>query len=411
MLLALRSIARRPSRAAMTVVGVGLAIALAVTMFSLREGVRGSTDELVRSSGIDVFLYTQGTNPLLQGNPNAPAGELAGGRALAASIAEEDGVKLAAPMLHEPLFVLAADGAVSDANSLGYVPDTTAEFVEPPFVAGGPMPTGGDPMAAGYDPADATGEVIVNENLARILDLEPGDEVRLSLSPSAPTNDLTFRVTGVTSPDFESPQEKKVYLHLAELQFVAGKHGRDAVDFIGVKLEPGADADDVAARIKAKHPVEPFTDEDLVREVGTLTSTFEGFAQMIGLVTLGVAILFVSTVMMIVVNERTGELGMLRAIGMSQARLFRLVATEAAVLIAIATVLGFVLGWFGALGFDAFLRAANAERTPASFHFTRFSWGLLAEVSLLVALMGLAAGLVPAWRASRVNLLAALRSV
>ncbi|HWH08356.1 MAG TPA: hypothetical protein VNX21_04090, partial [Candidatus Thermoplasmatota archaeon] len=32
----------------------------AVTMFSLREGVRGSTDELVRASGIDVFLYTQG---------------------------------------------------------------------------------------------------------------------------------------------------------------------------------------------------------------------------------------------------------------------------------------------------------------------------------------------------------------
>ena len=411
MLLAVRSITRRPSRAVMTVVGVGLAIALAVTMFSLREGVRGSTAELVRSSGIDVFLYPQGTNPLLQGNPNAPAGELAGGRALAAAIAGEEGVRLAAPMLHEPLFVLAGDGLVSDANSLGFVPETTAEFVLPPFLAGGAMPTRSDPMAEGYDPADATGEMVVNENLARLLDLQPGDEVRLSLSPSRPTNGLVFRVSGVTSPDFESPQEKKVYVHLAELQFVAGKHGRDAVDFIGVKLEAGADADAVAARIKARHPVEPFTDEDLVEEVGLLTSTFEGFAQMIGIVTLGVAILFVSTVMMIVVNERTAELGMLRAIGMTQARLFRIVAVEAAILIAIATVLGFVLGWFGALGFDAFLRNANAERTPASFHFTRFSWGLLAEVSLLVALMGLVAGLVPAWRASRVNLLTALRSV
>lgn len=395
----------------MTVIGVGLAIALAVTMFSLREGVRGSTDELVRSSGIDLFLYPEGTNPLLQGNPNAPAGELAGGRALAAEVAEVDGVKLAAPMLHEPLYVLKGEGAVSDANSLGFVPSTTLEFVLPPFLAGGPMQENGDPMAEGYDPAKATGELVVNENLARILDLKPGDEVRLSLSPSRPTNDILFRVSGVTSPDFESPQEKKVYLHLAELQFVSGKHGRDAVDFIGVKLERGADADDVAARVKEGFPVEPYTDEDLVQEVGTLTSTFEGFAQMIGLVTLGVAILFVSTVMMIVVNERTGELGMLRAIGVSQARLFRLVAAEAALLIAIATVLGFVLGWFGALGFDAFLRNANAERTPASFHFTRFSWGLLAEVSILVALMGLVAGLVPAWRASRVNLLSALRSV
>lgn len=410
MLLAVRSVARRPSRAVMTVVGVGLAIALAVTMFSLREGVRGSTADLVRSSGIDVFLYPQGTNPLLQGNPNAPAGELAGGRALAAAIAAEPGVDVAAPMLHEPLFVLAA-GGVSDANGLGFVPETTTAFVLPPFVAGGPMPTRTDPMAAAFDPADATGELVVNENLARVLGLRPGDEARLSLSPSGPTNGLVFRVTGVTSPDFESPQEKRVYVHLAELQFVAGKHGRDAVDFIGVKLAPGADADDVAARLAAGHPVEPFTDADLVEEVGALTATFEGFAQMIGLVTLGVAVLFASTVMMIVVNERTAELGVLRAIGMTRGRLFRVVAAEAAVLVAAATVIGFVLGWFGALAFDAFLRQANAERTPASFRFTRFSWGLLAEVSLLVALMGLVAGLVPAWRASRVNLLLALRSV
>lgn len=394
----------------MTVVGVGLAIALAVTMFSLREGVRGSTAALVESSGIDLFLYPEGTNPLLQGNPNSPAGELSGGRALAAGVAGVEGVRLAAPMLHEPVYVL-FEGRVSDANTLGFVPATTLEFVVPEFIDGGPMLVRADPMAEGYDPADATGEMIVNANLATTLGLEVGDEASLSLSPSRPTNDLVFRVVGVTAPDFESPQEKTIYLHLAELQFVAGKHERDAVDFVGVKLEVGADADEVARVVGERFPVEPFTNDDLVEEVGTLTATFEGFAQMIGLVTLGVAILFVSTVMMIVVNERTGEIGMLRAIGMSEARLFRLIVTEAAILIAVATVAGFVLGWFGAIGFDAFLRSANAERTPASFRFTRFSWGLLAEVSLLIGLMGLVAGLVPAWRATRVNLLVALRSV
>ena len=410
MRLALRGIVRRPGRTAAAIAGVALAIALAVTMFSLTEGVRASTRELVTSSGVDVFLYPEGTNPLLAGNPNAPAGELAGGRALADEIAREAGVRVAAPMLHEPLYAH-ANGRVSDANSLGFIPRTTQDFVLPGFVSGGPMRELDDPMAATREPADASGEIVVNENLARILGIGPGDEVRLSLSPAERTNALVFTVTGVSAPDFESPQEKTVYLHLAELQHVAQKERRDVVDFVGVKLAPDARAADVAERLAERHPVEAFTNDDLVREVSVLTATFEGFAQMVGLVTLGVALLFVSTVMMLVVNERTAEIGALRAIGFSQERVFRLVLSEAVVLVAVASVLGFGLGYVGAVGFDEYLRAVNAERTPASFHYTKLTWPLLLRVTSLTAFIALVAGLLPAWRASRLNVLEALRSV
>lgn len=409
--LALRGIVRRPGRAATAIAGVALSIALAVTMFSLTEGVRASTRDLVASSGIDIFLYPEGTNPLLAGNPNAPAGELAGGRGLAERIGAEAGVRVAAPMLHEALYVH-AKGEVSDANSLGFIPRTTADFVLPQFLEGRAMEALDDPMReAGYDPAAATGELIVNENLARILRVAPGDEVRLSLSPSNQTNALVFRVVGITAPDFESPQEKTVYLHLAELQFITEKHERDAVDFIGIKLTGEVDGAELARTLGARYPVEAFTNDDLVREVGVLTSTFEGFAQMVGIVTLAVALMFVSTVMMLVVNERTAELGALRAIGLSQGRVFRIVLAEAAILVAIASVIGFGLGYLGAIGFDSFLRTMNAERTPASFHFTKLSWGLLLRVSALTALLALVAGLIPAWRASRLNVLDALRSV
>jgi putative ABC transport system permease protein len=265
-----------------------------------------------------------------------------------------------------------------------------------------------DPMHDGGAPS---GEAVINENLAAILGVGPGDELRLSMSPSQPTSALAFVIVGVTSPDFESPQEKTVYLHLGELQAVTGKADRDAVDLIGVKLVDARDADAVAARLASIYPVEAFSNEGLVGEVGKLTSTFEGFAQMIGIVTLGVALLFVATVMMLVVNERTAELGALRALGVSRSHVFRLILAEAALITAVAAVLGILLGYLGAVGFDAYLRGANATRTPAAFHFTKVSWGLILQVSGLTALMSLFAGLAPAWRASRVNLLAALRSV
>jgi len=90
---------------------------------------------------------------------------------------------------------------------------------------------------------------------------------------------------------------------------------------------------------------------------------------------------------------------------------FRLVLSESIVLVLVASVLGFGLGYLGAIGFDEFLRATNAERTPASFHFTKLTWPLLLRVTGLTALMALVAGLMPAWRASRMDVLAALRSV
>jgi ABC-type antimicrobial peptide transport system permease subunit len=58
----IRSLRRRKRRLVLTVIGVALSIALTVTMFSISAGLRNSTDQLVSSTGVDLFIVPKGSD-------------------------------------------------------------------------------------------------------------------------------------------------------------------------------------------------------------------------------------------------------------------------------------------------------------------------------------------------------------
>lgn len=111
----------------------------------------------------------------------------------------------------------------------------------------------------------------------------------------------------------------------------------------------------------------------------------------------GVGIL---TIMTISVNERTREVGLLRALGAGRQQILLLFIGEAVVLAALGGLAGLVLGAGGAwlLG----------TAIPALPTHTPWSYVLLAEG--IAAAIGLLAGVTPAWRASHMDPIEALRS-
>ena len=101
------------------------------------------------------------------------------------------------------------------------------------------------------------------------------------------------------------------------------------------------------------------------------------------------------------VIERTREIGLLRAVGMSRRQLRRMVRLEAVVISVFGALLGLALG----LAFGAALR-----RSLASDGFTTLSVPAAALAGYLAgaALIGMVAAVWPAWRASRLNVLGAI---
>jgi putative ABC transport system permease protein len=103
------------------------------------------------------------------------------------------------------------------------------------------------------------------------------------------------------------------------------------------------------------------------------------------------------------VLERTRELGMLRAIGMSRRQVKRMVRVEAVVIAVFGAALGIVVG----VGFGIALQRGLRDQGIARL---ALPWAQLAFYVAACAVIGVLAALIPARRASRLNVLAAIKA-
>jgi putative ABC transport system permease protein len=104
--------------------------------------------------------------------------------------------------------------------------------------------------------------------------------------------------------------------------------------------------------------------------------------------------------MIIAVNERTAEVGLLRALGAGRRQILALFIGEAVVLASIGGLAGLVIGTGG-----AWLLGVAVPALP-----THTPWSYVVLAELLAAVIGLAAGVLPAVRAANLDPIEALRA-
>ena len=116
-----------------------------------------------------------------------------------------------------------------------------------------------------------------------------------------------------------------------------------------------------------------------------------------------VAVLGVVNTLALSVVERTREIGLMRAIGLSRRQLRRMIRLESVVIALFGALLGLGLG----LGWGA-----TAQRLLAleGLRVLDVPWATIGWVFAGSAVVGLVAALVPAFRAGRMNVLGAIAS-
>jgi putative ABC transport system permease protein len=119
--------------------------------------------------------------------------------------------------------------------------------------------------------------------------------------------------------------------------------------------------------------------------------------------TIIIAMLGIANTIALSVLERTREIGLLRAVGMSRRQLRASIRWESAIIALFGTLLGLAIGVLGAWGLISAL-------SDEGFNAFSIPFGTLIGVSALAALMGMAAAIVPAGRASRLDVLDAIES-
>jgi putative ABC transport system permease protein len=369
--LARENAMRKPGRTATTAAAlmIGLALVVFVTIFA--EGLKSSVAKTVDESfrGEIVLQNSDSFSPI----PRDAVDEArkVDGVATVSSITYATG---ALPHGGDNVRVAAVD------------PSTLGQVLALEFKSGGPS------ALAGLGSHDA----IVDDNFARDHGLKVGDTLRLR-TPLERTASFTVRGTVKGELDLLG---KAVVDESATRQF-----GRLQPSLALARLRPDASPKDVQKEIddavKHRYPTVEVQNQSQLKD-----QQEEQVNQLLGLVYALLSLAVIVSLFGIVntlalsIHERTRELGMLRAVGMSRRQVRRMVRYEAVITALIGAILGMVLG---------VVFAALVSRPLADEGFgLSYPIGALIMLLVLAAVAGVVAAIGPARRASRLDVLRAL---
>jgi predicted permease len=246
-------------------------------------------------------------------------------------------------------------------------------------------------LEAGSPPA-----LVVNDAFARRYfgsDRAVGRSVEARFGPSDPGG--AQQVVGVvadTRYDLRKPAAPTIYIPLRNNGTI---HVRAAGDpaALGPRLREEVRAANPSLRVTSITSQSAVVDRTLLRE--RLLALLSGFFAAVGLVLAAVGLYGVLSYSVV---QRTREIGIRLALGARQLAVIRTVLTDAGG----AALVGAVCGLAGGLYLSRFVEALLFEVAPLEF------WSLALPLGTLL-LAALLAGVLPAWRAARVDPLIALR--
>ncbi|MHC4820112.1 MAG: ABC transporter permease [Planctomycetota bacterium] len=210
--------------------------------------------------------------------------------------------------------------------------------------------------------------------------------------------------------DSEEPQDRNVaYVDLEFLQRAPGAQDGVVTQF-NVKVDDPTEMENVAAAIDAlfKNDREPTTtrsEKQFVARTAGDVMELVAFTRWLALGAVAAVLALVANAIILSVQDRVRDYGVLQTLGFTGRQVGGLVIAEGAIL----SVMGGVLGTFGAVAFLASTdwRLSN-EGLSIGFSLGPSVWGTGMVLSLV---LGVLAGLVPAFKASRIPIAQSFRAV
>ena len=233
--------------------------------------------------------------------------------------------------------------------------------------------------------------ILLGSSAAEMLNKGPGDSIRLM--------DSVYRIVGIYQTG-ETLEDRGALLDLPDAQSLVGMQRQVSLFYIQLK-DPGL-SERFAARVDRLWSDLSLSSTDDFASKQLMITVLHAYV--IGIA--GLAILIGGVGMMngqlMAVMERTHEIGVLRALGWSRWRVMSLILGESILVGVIGGLVGMFLGW-------AALYGISNTATLLSGIEQYISTSLLLQAFTIVLPLGIIGGLYPAWRASQLEPVEALR--
>jgi putative ABC transport system permease protein len=365
--LALRNLARRPLRTMLLLLGIALAVATAVALLALSRSIERSTDQSARERGADLTVSQRGAADLFGGFVAADLGPRIATIPGVSGVAGE--LVMFAPVDEEFQFL-----TIGMAQASYFWPSM--------------------PLTAGRLPADGERYVaLIGQSVASALHKGVGDDIKLY--------DHSLKIIGITGYK-TAVNRGVVVLRLQDLQELAFR--ADQVTAFHIALAPGLGAGGTEAvkhRIEALGPVTVDPTDQLFshdRNVEVLRAVSLAIS-IIALTTAGLSVL---NVLLMAVQERTRETGIMMAIGWSDRRIMATIVLEGVINGLAGCIVGVPLGLIACTFF-------NLLPVVGTYLTFEPSFGIIAPSVAGAFLLSVLGSLYPAWRAVSMTPADALR--
>jgi putative ABC transport system permease protein len=244
-----------------------------------------------------------------------------------------------------------------------------------------------------------TNAAIVGASLARRRNLAVGHTFSIG--------EVSVQIAGIyTSP--VPGEENYLYTHLPFMQRTRGLNAVGTVTQLEIKLADGADAEAVAKAIDERFRGGPIATDTRPKgmfqaaAVGDLADVI-GMATYLGFACVALVLALVATTTVMAVQDRVREYAVLQTLGFSGPRIFGLVISESLLVSFVGGLIGLSVALAG-LYFSGL--SIGTEGVSIAF----LPSPRVALIGLAVTLaIGIAAGLAPAWRAARAEIVESLR--